>query len=537
MDTTTFPPSNPANPRNWPLWRKWSIVIIILLIDLTVSFAASGFSPASKAFAKDFAVSSEVATLGLSLYVLGLAFGPMSLAPLSEYFGRSSIYIFSYGLFLLFLVGTALVKNLGGFLVLRFLSGLFSSVTIANFGGTIADLWPHDETGIVMSVFLWAATVGSPLGYLVFSFIAANYNWRTIFWALLGICGGLWLLLIAILKETRHTTILRQRAKAELKNAPTNGETGTVHVTGIDASSSSLESSPPNLEHRNAKELFQIALTRPFRFLFTEAIIIFAALYNGYLYGLSFLFNGAFSIVFGPTGYGFGTSEVGLAFLGIMIGISIGPVTNLWQEKLYQRRIRGQTSSKKGEQECASAQNDRGVEVANIPEARVMMGMVAAVVHPIALFWFAWTTFTEVHWIVPIIASAFWGWSFYVLILMTYMYLEDSYRIYSASALAGIGLVRNVAGAGFPLFAAQLFERVGNQWAVSLLAFLAILLFPIPYVLYFYGKVLRRRSPWARQHMDGFGEREKEVEAQSTEKGAGRIGEDNGVVMEDDSKK
>lgn len=80
-----------------------------------------------------FGVSVEVGTLGLSLYVLGLAWGPMSLAPLSEYFSRSPIYIVSYGIFLLYLVGTALVKNLGGFLVLMFLSGMFASVTIGEF--------------------------------------------------------------------------------------------------------------------------------------------------------------------------------------------------------------------------------------------------------------------------------------------------------------------------------------------------------------------------------------------------------------------
>ncbi len=85
VELVTFPPGDPENPRNWPTWRKWSIVIVIMFIDLTVSFAASGFSPAAKKFAKDFGVSSEVGTLGLSLCVLGFALGPMTLAPLSEY--------------------------------------------------------------------------------------------------------------------------------------------------------------------------------------------------------------------------------------------------------------------------------------------------------------------------------------------------------------------------------------------------------------------------------------------------------------------
>ena len=119
----------------------------------------------------------------------------------------------------------------------------------------------------------------------------------------------------------------------------------------------------------------------------------------------------------------------------------------------------------------------------------------AGVCLPISLFWFAWTSYASVHWIMPsvmfclhafsglthvsrILASVLWGWSFYTAILATYMYVEDScvfwsmhlqsqlkvlayrYKVYSASALAGLGLVRNAAGAGFPLFAAQYVLRL-----------------------------------------------------------------------------
>ena len=83
-------------------------------------------------------------------------------------------------------------------------------------------------------------------------------------------------------------------------------------------------------------------------------------------------------------------------------------------------------------------------------------------------------------------------------------------QIFSASALAGLGLIRNVAGAGFPLFGEQMFNYLGNQWAASLLAFLAILLIPIPFILERYGRALRLRSPWARQHMDDLTEEEEE---------------------------
>lgn len=125
-----FALGDPDNPRNWPSWRKWLMVAVITPIDLSVSWGASGFSPATASFRAEFGLSETVATLGLSLYILGLAFGPMSLAPLSEFFGRSVIYIGSYAVFLVLLAATALVQNVGGFMVLRFFSGLFAAVTI-----------------------------------------------------------------------------------------------------------------------------------------------------------------------------------------------------------------------------------------------------------------------------------------------------------------------------------------------------------------------------------------------------------------------
>ena len=90
-DLTHFPPGSPLNPRNWPSWRKWLIVAAITPTDLSVSWAASGFSPAEGNFADEFGVGEEVARLGLSLYVLGIALGPMFLAPLSEVLGRNSM--------------------------------------------------------------------------------------------------------------------------------------------------------------------------------------------------------------------------------------------------------------------------------------------------------------------------------------------------------------------------------------------------------------------------------------------------------------
>ncbi|KAF2658354.1 MFS general substrate transporter [Lophiostoma macrostomum CBS 122681] len=468
-DVIVFSPDDAEDPRNWSPLRKWTMVAAIMPIDLSVSWGASAFSPAATDFAKDMHVSSEVATLGLSMYVLGLAFGPMSLAPLSEYYGRRPVYVVSYGIFLLILLASTFSHSVPVFMVLRVLSGYFSSVTISNFGGTIADLFHHHDTGPAMSLFLWAATGGSPTGFVLFSLVAGGRSWQTVLRILLLICFIFWVILtgaLAYLGETRHSVILIKRAKSLRKS------TGNENIDV-----------PDELKQRGPKQLFGTALSRPFRFLGTEAIVQFSALYNGFLYGLSFLFNGAFHIIFGPNGYGYDVVGVGLSFLGIVAGITFGLVTNIHQERYYQREV-----TRAGNRD--------------VPEARVNQARIAAIILPLSLFAFAYTAHPGIQPLIPVLASAFWGWSFYTLILMTLTYTEDAYKTYSASALAGIGLVRNLAGAAFPLLGRRMFLKEGTKNATIILAAMAVALVPIPYVLARFGRALRRRSPWAQEHVD-----------------------------------
>ena len=85
---------------------------------------------------------------------------------------------------------------------------------------------------------------------------------------------------------------------------------------------------------------------------------------------------------------------------------------------------------------------------------------------------------------------------------MTLTYTEDAYKTYSASALAGIGLIRNPAGAAFPLVGRHLFLNVGTRNASLVLIAIAICLAPIPFFLERRGVSLRKRSPWAAAHED-----------------------------------
>ncbi|KNG91269.1 polyamine transporter [Aspergillus nomiae NRRL 13137] len=208
------------------------------------------------------------------------------------------------------------------------------------------------------------------MALVVSGYMALDLGWRWIFWIMMAITGGWWILLVLTVHETRHTIILQQKAKRVQKLM--RKENLTFAETVTDASVSG---------RKGLDELFKITLTRPFRFLFTEPITTFSAICNGFLYGLVYLFTGGLPTCFRK-----------------VLPSSAWPSARLWhplQERYCLRRIK--------------EHDGKGV-----PEERMWMARLSAILIPISLFWFGWTSCRSVHWIVPIIASALFGARIYI---------------------------------------------------------------------------------------------------------------------------
>lgn len=437
---------------------------------MTRCLCAGGYSSGESQLEETFGVSAEVGTLCLSLYILGFAIGPMLLAPLSEYYGRNTVYFGSWFILVVFNIPIAVAPNIGTVLVCRFIQGFGGSAPLTNTGGSVSDVWERNSSGNAMMIYGLSSTFGPPFALVISGYIALQMGWRWLFWVYLIITGALWLIMIFTLPETRHSTLLERKANHVRK---------LLAKEGFAEAAERISDMHSKGQKRTLHGLFATNLTRPFRFLFTEPITMAAAAYNGFIYGVVYLFNEAFPLVFGPGGHGFNTGEWGLSFLGLALGAVFAAAFHPLQERYYLRRV---------------AQNDgKGV-----PEARMGQARFGAFFLPISLFWFAWTSYSSIHWIVPIIASAFFGAGIYIVILSVLNYVVDAYQTYSASALAGVILVRNLVGAGFPLFASQMYHTLGLEWASTLLAFLSLVFVPIPIWWFYKGESLRLKSPWAR---------------------------------------
>ena len=366
-----------------------------------------------------FNVSSTVALLGLSLYVLGLAFGPVLAAPISETKGRRVVYRVSLPLAALFTLGAGFSQSMASLAITRFFAGFFGSPTLAVGAGTNVDVWPPVHRAIASSLFLLAPFLGPALGPALGGFAAQHKGWRWTQWLTLFVMIPNFVYALGM-KETYKKIILRNRAKRLGIAPPPKGPTGKAAV----------------------KFLFTVTLIRPVKMLYTEPIVIFFSAYTGFNFSVLFGFFDAFPIVFGGV-YHFNTGLSGLCFLGIGLGVCLGTLTAIaanhrWYRPLYMKSI------------------SEGKSGYVAPEHRLYAAMLGSIGVPIGLFWFAWTARRDIHWISPILATIPFAWGNMSIFTAAALYLVDVYGpLNGASALAANGLVRYIAGAAFPLFTVQ----------------------------------------------------------------------------------
>lgn len=421
----------------------------------------------------EFNVSRTVALLSGTLYLVGLAFGPMFLAPLSEFIGRRWLYVVTSTSIIVFACGAGASHTYAGFLICRFLCGFFGSSGVAIGAGTIFDVWGSSTArGMASLLFIYGPFMGPSMGPLAGAYIMNEYggDWRWTQWLIALIGAPIWILIL-FMKET--STV---RVEYDGHNADSRfGVVGQAATT------------------------LKAALVRSTTMLTTEAIAFLITLYTGYAYAVVFSFFASGSYVY-LVDYGFNERQVGLMFLGVFIGYVLAAVLHIVVEKtLYARAVR-------------LAPNGRPA-----PEHRLYSAMAGSVFLPIGLFWYAWAAHPGGHWAAVAASGIPFGIGAFVLFVSSHplsrlhkielllmllslqlssiMYLVESYGASaSASALAANGSIRYLLGAVFPLFTIQMYENLGVHWAGSLFAFLSLALLPIPWLLFKYGRRLRKNS-------------------------------------------
>ncbi|OAX82965.1 hypothetical protein ACJ72_02683 [Emergomyces africanus] len=454
-------PDDPYNPKNWPFRKKAITTLLYGLTTMGSTWSSAIYSPGLAQIGADLNVSEPVGVLGVSLLLFGFGLGPLLWAPLSEMYGRKRAVLLPYFIAAIFMFTAGSAKDIETVLISRFFGGFFGSAPITNTGGVLSDLFPAEERGVAIVGYAMAVVGGPSLGPIAGAAIVQSHlGWR---WTehLTGIMMMFFLALDVIFVDESYPATLLVKKARRLRY-----ETGNwalhAHHEEWDVS---------------FREMANKYLIVPFQLLCTPICFLVAA-YASFVYGILYLSLSSFPIAFVEV-RGWSQLVGHLPFLGLLTGVTMGAGLNLYNQKFYLKKF---------------IANNRLA----VPEARLPPMMIGSVVFSSGLFIFGWTSPPHIPWIAPVIGTACMGFGFFTVFQAALNYLIDTFPTVSASAVGANTFLRSCSAGVFPLFARAMYTKLGVPWASSLLGFVSLLLIPIPYLFYTYGKRIRARGKWSR---------------------------------------
>ncbi|KAI5246875.1 MFS general substrate transporter [Aureobasidium subglaciale] len=434
-------PGEEANPMNWSTTHKSFITFILGMLALAASLGSSIISPAQRDIAEYTGISSEVAVLCISLYILGFAIGPLVWAPTSEVWGRKVSMLPAMFCLGLFSIGTAVGKNAQTILICRFFSGVFGSAPVANVSAALGDLYLPKKRGVAMCFYAIAVVGGPTIGPVIGSSLTANVGFRWPSYVLAIWVFAIFGLALFFLPETYAPVLLKKKAERLRKNT---GDSRWHH--------------PHEDVKLDFKSIVTKHLARPIIMLTTEPMVTCIAFYASFVYGLLYMTLEVFPIVF-EQNRGWPLISSTLPFLSLFVGVLFAVLINLANQPRYARAV--------------DANNGRPC-----PEERLLPMFVGGCLFTIGLFWFGWTADPSIPWPSCVVAAAFIGAGFNIIFQQCINFLVDTYSLYAASAVSANTFLRSLIAAGLPLAARPMFNHLGVGPAMSILGGIAALALP-----------------------------------------------------------
>jgi len=449
---------DPENPRNWSDLKKWTSIACVTLYTLLSPFASTMLSPALTSISREFNNTNDtISALMVSIYILAWAVFPPFIAPLSEMYGRKIVLDVSVWFLFAFNLGCGLSQTTTQMCVFRLLAGLGGCAPICVASGTISDTMNVEKRGKAMSIYSLGPTAGPALSALIAGYIVQYVNWRWCFWvlcilnAVIGIFGNIFL------RETYAPILLNRKAK-KLRKLTGNQNLHSIYeiATG---------------ETTFGK--FYVNLSRPLTLLCTHPMVFGLGIFMAIAYGCLYILIVTFPTVWGEV-YGFSEGSTGLMYLSFLIGYMIGIVFFQYSATWLLKKL----IAKNG-----------GVSK---PEFRLPFLLVSGITLPVGLFWYGWGAEKQMHFMFTAVGASIFAFGVIAVFYCIQNYLIDMNPRFAASSIAAASIFRSFLGFAFPLFAQNMFAKLGYGWGCSIFGFIALATgIPFPLFVVLYGEKLR----------------------------------------------
>ncbi|KAL1866817.1 hypothetical protein VTK73DRAFT_4516 [Phialemonium thermophilum] len=442
------------NPRSWTVARKWTVTILVGAYCFLAPFTSTIFAPSLPAVMSEIGETDPVkGALQVGVFLLAFGVAPLFLAPLSEIFGRGVVLRCGNLFFLAFCLGSGFCHTAAQLAVCRFFSGVGGSAAPAVLGGVLADIWDLAGRARASAVLGTAIMLGPIIGPVCGGWMSERASWRWTCWVPAMAAAVLELVTCFTFRES-YVPVLLQRKLARSKRDHPEAPLYTV-----------LSLKPSGeIGRRIIGDTF-----RPIMYLLLDPALSLLCVYFAFIFGVMYLTIVTFAFVFGR-GYGHSEGIIGVDLLSEGLGALIGmAVTGKALALVYEKQSKTEYKS----------------------ETRLICAFPGALLVSGGLFIYGFSAF-RTHFIVPLLGMVIFSAGFTNTYLAIQLYIIDSFE-YPASAVASLSSLRCLFAGVFPLFGQRLFDALGVDWGVGLLAFLSFGLgLPFLPLIYFYGPTLRK---------------------------------------------
>ncbi|OQD75574.1 hypothetical protein PENANT_c147G05018 [Penicillium antarcticum] len=180
--------------------------------------------------------------------------------------------------------------------------------------------------------------------------------------------------------------------------------------------------------------------------------------------------------------YGLSAGVVGLAFLPILPGSIIAFIIVFMYSSYYSKALRAELSWAKLEE-----------------YRRLPLACIGAPGIPIALFWLGWSAKLSMHPVMPMMSGIFFGFGYLLIFVALLNYLTDAYKQFSASASAATSTLRSIFAVFLPLATTPMYNKLGINWASSLLGLFSLAMAIVPFVFIRNGVWIRANSKFVQK--------------------------------------
>ncbi|OTA03738.1 dityrosine transporter, required for spore wall synthesis [Trichoderma parareesei] len=433
---------------------KWGITLTIALATAAAPLGSSIFYPALPEMTKSLHTTEDIANLSVALYMISMSIFPLWWSSFSEQFGRRSIYIISFALFLVFAVLSAVSTNIAMLIVFRILTGGASASVQAVGAGTIADIWESRERGRAMSTFYLGPLLAPLIAPIVGGALAQGFGWKATMWFLAIYGLAILLLLVFCLPETlaRRPKVEQQEEEEEVEENPapessirrmTTAESAKVRTRNLAASAKRIFIDPLSV-------LLFLRFPPVFITVFTAAIA----------FGALFISNISIQQKFSQPPYNFSEIIIGLMYIPAGLGYFVASILGgRWIDKIMAR------------QAIKANRYDENGKLIYLPEDRFRENMwLANTMYPIGLLIYGWTLNYGVIFIVPAIGSFIFGAASMLVFSAATTMLTEFVRKKSSAGVAVNNFVRNILSCVGVIVAAPWINAVGVGWVFTTVA-------------------------------------------------------------------